>query len=114
MPRQFCLSVCPSVRPSVTWVYCTKTAKRIIEIISLSDRLINQIKITQNLPYVKHQLAWSSSLTVVYNVEYKHAQIANTIGYRHTLNCSQLLFNGITRFGDADNVFEKTAACSRH
>jgi len=33
MPRQFR----PSVRPSVTRVYCIKTAERIIEIVSLSD-----------------------------------------------------------------------------
>jgi len=32
MPRQF--------RPSVTRVYCIKTAKRVIEILSLSDRPI--------------------------------------------------------------------------
>jgi len=30
-------SVCPSVRPSVTRVYCIKAAERIIEILSLSD-----------------------------------------------------------------------------
>jgi len=36
MPRQFCPSVCPSV----TRVYCIKTAERIIEILSLSDRPI--------------------------------------------------------------------------
>ena len=30
----------PSVRPSVTRVYCIKTAERIIEILSLSDRCI--------------------------------------------------------------------------
>ena len=36
MPRQFRLSV----RPSVTRVYCIKTAERIIEILSLSDRPI--------------------------------------------------------------------------
>ena len=40
MPRQFRLSVCLSVRPSVTRVYCDKTAERIIEILSLSDRPI--------------------------------------------------------------------------
>ena len=33
-------SVRPSVRPSVTRVYCIKTAKRIIEILSPSDRPI--------------------------------------------------------------------------
>jgi len=33
-------SVCPSVRPSVTRVYCIKTAERIIDILSLSDRTI--------------------------------------------------------------------------
>ena len=37
MPRQFRLSVRPSVRPSVTRVYCIKTAERIIEILSPSD-----------------------------------------------------------------------------
>ena len=36
MPRQFRLSV----RPSVTRVYCIKTAERIIEILSPSDRPI--------------------------------------------------------------------------
>ena len=36
MPRQFR----PSVRPSVTRVYCIKTAERIIEILSPSDRSI--------------------------------------------------------------------------
>ena len=36
MPRQFR----PSVRPSVTRVYCIKTAERIIEILSPSDRPI--------------------------------------------------------------------------
>jgi len=36
MPRQFYLSV----RPSVTHMYCIKTAKRIIEILSPSDRPI--------------------------------------------------------------------------
>jgi len=46
MPRQFrlCLSVCLSVRlsvcPSITRVYCVKTAERIIEILSPSDRPI--------------------------------------------------------------------------
>ena len=44
MPRQFRLSVCLSVRPSVsqsvTRVYCIKTAERIIEILSPSDRPI--------------------------------------------------------------------------
>ena len=35
MPRR---SVRPSVHPSVTRVYCIKTAERIIEILSLSDR----------------------------------------------------------------------------
>ena len=42
MPRQFRLSVCRSVRrsvgPSVTRVYCIKTAEHIIKILSLSDR----------------------------------------------------------------------------
>jgi len=33
-------SVCLSVRPSVTSVYCIKTAERIIKILSPSDRLI--------------------------------------------------------------------------
>ena len=33
-------SVCPSVRPSVTCVYCVKTAERVIEILSPSDRPI--------------------------------------------------------------------------
>jgi len=37
MPRQFRPSVRPSVYPSVTHVYCIKTAERIIEILSLSD-----------------------------------------------------------------------------
>jgi len=36
MPRQFR----PSVRPSVTRVYCIKTAERIIEVLSLSDRSV--------------------------------------------------------------------------
>jgi len=36
MPHQFRLSV----YPSVTRMYCIKTAERIIEILSLSDRLI--------------------------------------------------------------------------
>jgi len=40
MPRQFRLSVCLPVRPSVTRVYCIKTAERIIEILSPSDRPI--------------------------------------------------------------------------
>jgi len=44
MPRQFRLYVRPSVRlpvrPSVTRVYCIKTAERIIEILSPTDRLI--------------------------------------------------------------------------
>ena len=40
MPRQFRLSVYPSVCPSVTRVLCGKTAERIIEILSLSDRPI--------------------------------------------------------------------------
>jgi len=40
MPRQFRPSVCLSVCPSVTRVYCIKTAERIIEILSLSDRPI--------------------------------------------------------------------------
>jgi len=34
------LSVCPSVRLSVTRAYCIKTAERIIEILSPSDRPI--------------------------------------------------------------------------
>ena len=34
MPRQFRLSI----RPSVTRVYCIKTAERIVEILSPSDR----------------------------------------------------------------------------
>jgi len=33
-------SVCPSVRPSVRHVYCIKTANRIVEILSRSDRPI--------------------------------------------------------------------------
>jgi len=40
MPRQFRLSVRLSVRPSVTRVYCIKSAECIIEIISPSDRPI--------------------------------------------------------------------------
>jgi len=39
MPCQFRPSVCPSVR-LVTRVYCIKTAERIIEILSPSDRTI--------------------------------------------------------------------------
>ena len=38
MPRQFRLSVRLSLRPSVTSVYCMKTAERIIEILPLFDR----------------------------------------------------------------------------
>jgi len=38
--NSFCLSVCLSVRPSVTRVICVKTAERIIEILSRSDRPI--------------------------------------------------------------------------
>jgi len=38
MSRQFRLSVCLSVHPSVTRVLCAKTAERIIEILSPSDR----------------------------------------------------------------------------
>jgi len=37
MPRQFRPSVCPSVRLSVTRVYCIKTAERIIEILLPPD-----------------------------------------------------------------------------
>ena len=40
MPRQFRPSVRPSVRLSVTHVYCIKTAERIIEILSPFDRPI--------------------------------------------------------------------------
>jgi len=40
MPRQFRPSVRLSVCPSVTRVSCIKTAERIIEILSLSDRPI--------------------------------------------------------------------------
>ena len=40
MPRQFRPSVCLSVCLSVTRVYCIKTAERIIEILSPSDRPI--------------------------------------------------------------------------
>ena len=40
MPCQFRLSVCRSVRPSVTRVNCIKTAERIIDILSQSDRPI--------------------------------------------------------------------------
>jgi len=40
MPRQFRLSVRPSVCPSDTRVYCIKTTERIIEILSPSDRPI--------------------------------------------------------------------------
>jgi len=40
MLRQFLLSVCLSLRPSLTRVYCIKTAERIIEILSRSDRPI--------------------------------------------------------------------------
>jgi len=43
MPRQFRLSVCLSVRPSVTSVICVKTAERIIEILSRSDRPITLV-----------------------------------------------------------------------
>jgi len=43
MLRQFRLSV----RPSVTRVYCIKTAERIIEILSLSDRPIILVFCTQ-------------------------------------------------------------------
>ena len=38
MPRQFRLSVRPSVRLSVTRVYCVKMAERIIEILLPPDR----------------------------------------------------------------------------
>ena len=40
MPRQFRLSVCLPVCLSVTRVYYVKTAERIIEILSPSDRTI--------------------------------------------------------------------------
>ena len=40
MPRQFRLSVCLSVSLSVTRVICVKTAERIINILSPSDRPI--------------------------------------------------------------------------
>ena len=45
LPRDAMLSavyatLIPSVRPSVTRVYCIKTAERIIEILSLPDRPI--------------------------------------------------------------------------
>jgi len=38
--RCYVNSVCPSVRPSVTCVLCFKTAERIIEILSRSDKPI--------------------------------------------------------------------------
>jgi len=45
MPRQFR----PSVRPSVTRVYCIKTAERIIEILPLSDRPIILVFLTPKI-----------------------------------------------------------------
>ena len=47
MPRQFSLSV----RPSVTRVICVKTAERIIEILSLSDRPIILVFRHENIQY---------------------------------------------------------------
>ena len=48
MPRQFRPSVRLSVCLSVTRVYCIKTAKRIIEILSLSDRPIILVFVTKD------------------------------------------------------------------
>jgi len=61
MPRQFRLSV----RPSVTRVYCIKTAERIIEILSPSDRPI--------LLVFRHQglLCKSEGVTPNWGAKYK-------------------------------------------
>ena len=51
MPRKFHPSVCPSVQPSVTCVYCIKTAEHIIELLSLSDRPIILVPSTLTTPW---------------------------------------------------------------
>jgi len=47
MPRQFSLSVCLYVHPSVTHVLYVETAERIIELLSLPDRPIILVFITK-------------------------------------------------------------------
>jgi len=64
MPRQFRLSVRPSVCLSVTRVYCIKTAERIIEILSRSDRPIILV--------LRHQGSLSKSEGVIPNGDAKY------------------------------------------
>jgi len=64
MPRQFRLSV----RLSVTRVYCIKTAERIIEILSLSDRPIILV--------FRHQRSLCKSDGVTPNVGAKYKGVA--------------------------------------
>jgi len=68
MPRQFRLSVRPSVCLSVTCVYCIKTAERIIEILSLSDRPIILV--------FRHQGSLLKSEGVTHNDGAKHKGVA--------------------------------------
>ena len=64
MPRQFRPSVCPSVSPSDTRVYCIKTAEHIIEILLLSDRSIILV--------FRHQGSFCNSEGVTPNVGAKY------------------------------------------
>ena len=80
MPRQFRLSVRPSVSPSVclsvTRVYCVKTAERIIEILSPSDRT--------NILVVRHQRWLRKSDGFTPNGGAKYKGVAKTSNFRPT------------------------------
>jgi len=74
MPRQFRLSVCPSVCLSVTRVYCVKTAERIIEILSLSDR--------PNILVFRHQRSLRKSDGFTPNGGAKYKGVAKNSNFR--------------------------------
>ena len=74
MPRQFRLSVCLSVCPSVTRVYCVKTAERIIEILSPSDR--------PNILVFRHQRSLRKSDGFTHNGGAKYKGVAKNINFR--------------------------------
>jgi len=87
--------VCPSVRLSVTRVYCIKTAERIIKILSLSDRPIILV--------FRHQgsLRKSGSFTTNWGSKYKGGSDFRPIcGY----NSERVLDRGIVTIKDEYEV----------
>ena len=74
MPRQFHLSVRPSVCLSVTRVYCIKTAESIIEILSPSDR--------PNILVFRHQRSLRKSDGFTPNGGAKYKGVAKTSNFQ--------------------------------